>query len=424
MGIDFAAQDGTPVYAAQAGTVQYIGAASGFGQWIVLDHSDEQGSGTTVYGHMWDAFATGLSAGDHVAAGQLIAYVGMNGESTGPHLHFEVHPSVWAAGSQIDPEPWLQGSLYPGEDSSSNPPPASNRSQDTGAAGTTWFGIDIASWQAGLDMGLVAADGISYVIAKATQGTDYQSPEYPAQKQGARANGLLWMAYHYVEPGDAAGQVENFSRVEPDRSVPVMLDHEIGSGDAGDLRAVHDAFVAAGYRVALVYVPRWYWEGHIGSPDLSGLPPLMSSNYPSTDTAPVSALYPGDDHTGWNGYGGGNVAVYQFAETARIAGMTVDANAFKGTQAQLNTLFGTAEEDDMPYTRDDLKAIMFECLETFVGPIGKDVKDLRENALGARDDVDGTPGKECGGGRPLYELLAAVAARTGVPDTKDGKDRP
>src|SRR6476661_5627779 len=57
-GIDFAATDGTKIYAAQAGSVVHIGPADGFGQWIVIDHPTEAGSGTTVYGHMWDAHAT------------------------------------------------------------------------------------------------------------------------------------------------------------------------------------------------------------------------------------------------------------------------------------------------------------------------------------------------------------------------------
>ena len=114
-GQDFAANDGTPIYAAQAGSVQYIGAARGFGQWIVIDHPAPAGGGTTVYGHMWDAFATGLKLRDTVAAGQHIAYVGSNGQSSGLHLHFEVHPTIWRAGSQIDPMPWLAGALDPGD---------------------------------------------------------------------------------------------------------------------------------------------------------------------------------------------------------------------------------------------------------------------------------------------------------------------
>ncbi|WP_246228813.1 M23 family metallopeptidase [Mycolicibacterium psychrotolerans] len=112
-GVDFAAMEKTKIFAAQAGSVVFIGRADGFGQWIVIDHPAEAGGGTTVYGHMWDAHATGLRNGDRVHAGQHIAFVGNNGQSTGAHLHFEVHPTVWRAGSQIDPLPWLAGASEP-----------------------------------------------------------------------------------------------------------------------------------------------------------------------------------------------------------------------------------------------------------------------------------------------------------------------
>jgi murein DD-endopeptidase MepM/ murein hydrolase activator NlpD len=114
-GTDFAATDGTKIYAAQAGSVVHIGEATGFAQWIVIDHPEEAGSGTTVYGHMWDAHATGLRQGDQVSAGQHIAFVGNNGDSSGAHLHFEVHPTVWQPRTQLDPMPWLAGALEPGE---------------------------------------------------------------------------------------------------------------------------------------------------------------------------------------------------------------------------------------------------------------------------------------------------------------------
>lgn len=110
-GQDFAADDGIPIYAAADGTVEYIGPAQGFGQWIVLRHNDSQSS---VYGHMWDAFAEGLDEGDTVRGGQHIANVGSNGQSDGPHLHFEIHPGEWAQGSQIDPIPWLKDAEQPG----------------------------------------------------------------------------------------------------------------------------------------------------------------------------------------------------------------------------------------------------------------------------------------------------------------------
>ncbi|WP_430334830.1 M23 family metallopeptidase [Rhodococcus sp. ACT016] len=98
-GIDIGANLGTPIYSATAGSVISAGPASGFGQWVRVQASD----GTiTVYGHV-DTYI--VSVGQHVAAGQQIATVGNRGQSTGPHLHFE----VWdPSGSQVDPQAWLQ----------------------------------------------------------------------------------------------------------------------------------------------------------------------------------------------------------------------------------------------------------------------------------------------------------------------------
>ena len=145
-GQDFAAADGTRIYAAQAGTVVYIGAAQGFGQWIVIDHPTAAGSGTTVYGHMWTAAATGLRHGDHVDAGQHIAYVGNNGESSGPHLHFEVHPTVWRPGSQIDPMPWLAGALDPATAET----PATHPTLEVSPMTDTIY-ADVSEWQRPVD---------------------------------------------------------------------------------------------------------------------------------------------------------------------------------------------------------------------------------------------------------------------------------
>ena len=85
-GVDLAAPIGTPVYAASDGTVLAAGPASGYGRWVKLAH---QRGITTVYGHISRAAVT---VGQAVRSGQLIAYSGNEGRSTGPHLHFEVRP--------------------------------------------------------------------------------------------------------------------------------------------------------------------------------------------------------------------------------------------------------------------------------------------------------------------------------------------
>ncbi len=83
-GLDIAAPTGTPIVAAQSGIVTIAAYTGGYGNYTCIDHG---GGLSTCYGHQV-SFAT--SAGAAVKRGELIGYVGSTGESTGPHLHFEV----------------------------------------------------------------------------------------------------------------------------------------------------------------------------------------------------------------------------------------------------------------------------------------------------------------------------------------------
>jgi murein DD-endopeptidase MepM/ murein hydrolase activator NlpD len=85
MGTDYAAPTGTPVHAAGDGRVSFEGTRGGYGNAIVLDHSN---SVSTLYGHM-SRFAGNVHMGSHVSQGDVIGYVGMTGLATGPHLHYE-----------------------------------------------------------------------------------------------------------------------------------------------------------------------------------------------------------------------------------------------------------------------------------------------------------------------------------------------
>ncbi|RBY86012.1 M23 family peptidase [Blastococcus sp. TF02A-26] len=99
-GVDIAAPIGTPVFTPAGGVVLQAGPANGFGLAVYVQHSD---GSITVYGHVNQFF---VSAGDVVSAGQQIAEVGNRGQSTGPHLHFEVHIGGLYA-SRVNPVPWL-----------------------------------------------------------------------------------------------------------------------------------------------------------------------------------------------------------------------------------------------------------------------------------------------------------------------------
>lgn len=97
-GVDIANSIGTPILAVMDGTVINSGPASGYGNWIRIQHDD---GSMSVYGHM---STLNVSVGERVTAGQQIAGMGSEGFSTGSHLHFEIHPSGNGA---VDPVPWF-----------------------------------------------------------------------------------------------------------------------------------------------------------------------------------------------------------------------------------------------------------------------------------------------------------------------------
>jgi Peptidase family M23 len=99
-GIDLAAPLGTPIVAAVDGVVIRAGAASGYGNAIYIQDAD---GNVHIYGHMR---YYSVRAGDIVHAGDEIAKVGNEGQSTGPHLHYEIHRGGMT-GRPTDPQAFL-----------------------------------------------------------------------------------------------------------------------------------------------------------------------------------------------------------------------------------------------------------------------------------------------------------------------------
>ncbi|MBB6170655.1 murein DD-endopeptidase MepM/ murein hydrolase activator NlpD [Nocardiopsis mwathae] len=94
-GVDIGGPCGTPIWAVQDGLVIDSGPASGFGNWIRIDH----GAGlVSVYGHMY-SHGLHVRVGETVKAGQMIAQIGNAGFSTGCHLHLEIHQN----GQKLNP---------------------------------------------------------------------------------------------------------------------------------------------------------------------------------------------------------------------------------------------------------------------------------------------------------------------------------
>ena len=96
-GIDIAVPEGTPIRAADGGTVAIAGWTGGYGNYTCINHG---GGISTCYGHQ---SSIGVSVGQNVNQGQVIGYSGNTGNSTGPHLHFEVR----IGGNPVDPMGYL-----------------------------------------------------------------------------------------------------------------------------------------------------------------------------------------------------------------------------------------------------------------------------------------------------------------------------
>lgn len=103
-GLDFAAPQGTPIYATADGNVSTAGnSGNGYGNHVIINH----GYGyETLYGHM---VRIKTKNGQAVKRGEVIGWVGSTGKSTGPHLHYEVHKN----GQKIDPIYFFYNDLTP-----------------------------------------------------------------------------------------------------------------------------------------------------------------------------------------------------------------------------------------------------------------------------------------------------------------------
>ena len=102
-GMDIAAAEGDPVYAAFYGTVAETGEGKEYGKYVIIDHA---GGLQTLYAHCFEVIA---EEGMVLRPGDVIALVGSTGSSTGPHLHFEVR----LGGLRCDPAPLFGKEMYP-----------------------------------------------------------------------------------------------------------------------------------------------------------------------------------------------------------------------------------------------------------------------------------------------------------------------
>lgn len=104
-GSDFSAADGTPIFAIADGLVTLAEFSGGYGGLIVIEHTVGGQRVASYYAHMWE-YGIHVTEGMTVTAGQHIGDVGSSGQSTGPHLHFEIRPGGQGA-EPVDADAWL-----------------------------------------------------------------------------------------------------------------------------------------------------------------------------------------------------------------------------------------------------------------------------------------------------------------------------
>ena len=376
-GLDFAAPIGTPIYAAADGVVvegreRYN--VSGFGSWIWLDCQQSAGR-DFIYGHVkHDGIQ--VQAGDRVREGQQIGVVGNEGESTGPHLHFEVWGSPGRlGGAHQDPAPYLAGAAQPGN----------AVARPVGKQGGTLFGVDVSEHQDGMSLKRAASEGISFAIIRTTDGT-HRDRCYRSHLEDAESAGLVTAAYHYLrnpsEGTSVAQQVQASLEVMGDKKRPMWIDVETTAGLHVDhIRQCKREFEKHGVRVigAYSYVP--YWEGRVAphEPDSHEFGAFWVAAYGQNPYGKPRDIYPGDQHRQWNHpLGNQKPALWQYGSNAQVAGYSVDINAYRGTKAQLRALFSGKPAPNDELSEDEMNKLYKQLTAFISGYLGPQIDALQD----------------------------------------------
>ena len=410
-GLDFAAPIGTPIYAAADGVVvegkeRYN--VSGFGSWIWLDCQDSVGK-DFIYGHVkHDGIM--VKAGDRVRAGQQIGVVGNEGESTGPHCHFEVWGSPGRlGGAHQDPAPYLANAAQPGESSA----------RPVGKQGGTLVGTDISEHQNGMSLRRAASEGISFAIIRTTDGT-YKDSCYRSHLEDAESAGLVTAAYHYLrnpnEGTTVAQQVRASLEVMGDKKRPIWIDVETPAGLHVDhIRQCKREFEKHGVRVigCYSYVP--YWEGHVAphEPDSHEFGAFWVAAYGQNPYGKPRDIYPGDQHRQWNHpLGNQKPVMWQYGSNAQVAGYSVDINAYRGTKAELRALFSGKAAPDEELSEEEMNKLYKQLtafISGFFGPQFDAIQEIWRQLRGPKGEGWPQLGQnERGQNLTLVDAVAAV----------------
>lgn len=278
----------------------------------------------------------------------MLGYVGSNGQSTGPHLHLTIYERGYRS-KRVDPETWLAGADYPGENSAPAKPWVPPE-----VPGTI-FGIDISGWQKDYPLSKVKADGMEFVIIRLCDGT-YQEPLFKSHLADAEAQGLLVSTYWYLRaPSEGTTIAQQVDVIDKQlggcKDLGVWIDVEsVGPGNTklltkDDVWAAKRELESRGYHVPGIYSGAWYWEKMPGGePSMEGLGYLWVSNYGRNRKGDPRDTYladGGDQHRGWTyPLGDRKPDILQFGSEGVVGDKyPIDVNAYRGTRTELARIF-------------------------------------------------------------------------------------
>ena len=196
-------------------------------------------------------------------------------------------------------------------------------------------GVDVSSWQGGIDFTKVKASGRKFVIAKATEGNSWTDPRYASNKSQAMAAGLKFTGYHFARPGtnanDAVSEANHFVSVlglKRGMLVPA-LDLEVSGGlSVSALQSWTRAWVSRVYALTgarpMIYTNPSFWSTNMGNSTwfaANGYRVLWIARWASSPTIPA---------TNWAGH---SWTFWQYSDCGRVSGISgcVDLDRFKGS---------------------------------------------------------------------------------------------
>ncbi len=200
-------------------------------------------------------------------------------------------------------------------------------------AGDSWYpaGMDVSHWDGVIDWDTVAANGIVFTIAKATEGTTFHDPQFDRNWSEMARVGILRAAYHYGHPGtNAAAQADFFVNTVNPQSGDLLLCLDLETTDnkspaqvwawVQDFVAEIEAWTGL---PPMIYTSPYFWTHQVGNPKDNLGCPLWIANW-GVSWPTVPRAWPD-----WN--------FWQYDANSRVPGVAgpVDADTFNGAQSDL-----------------------------------------------------------------------------------------